>query len=82
MLLRMSAMHLGVPLSGRALRCDEDISTAIPHANTSHVVADVTVFVRRGQGTLLRALTVTDEDSRNQPKDFRAIAGQFGWLRR
>ncbi len=30
---RLSLMSLGVPLAGRALRCDEDISAAIPHAN-------------------------------------------------
>ena len=38
----------GVPLRGRAIRYDEDISAAIPHANDADCL---TVFVRRGQGT-------------------------------
>jgi len=60
-------LDFGRALPGRALYCDEDISAAIPYANSQVTdTLDLTSFVRHGQGTHLRALTVTDEDGRNK----------------
>ncbi len=71
-----------MPLSGRALHCDEDIFATIPHANSSDIDAvDLTVIVRRGQGTHLRALAATDEDGRNIVRGIGVKEDRYGWLR-
>ncbi len=65
--MRGFALHVRAPI-GRAIRCD---SSCEKHSPSN--VAGLTLFVRRGQGTHLRALTATDEDGRSElaDSDFR-----------
>jgi hypothetical protein len=74
----------GSPLQVRCSRgLRSGLSASIPHAKEPlNERRRLAVFIRRGQGTHLRALTATDEDGRLEPADSDVRPTQYGRLRR